>query len=406
MSDIGIIGAGTAGLHLALMLQQRGVNATLYAERSADEVRRARLPNTVAHHHRTRARELELGVNHWDATGPSYDGHWHYFGLEQPLEFPGFFTKPSMAVDYRLYLSRLLEDFEERGGNVVLGLVGMADLDRLGGRHELVIVATGKGGLAELFPPVPGRSPFEEPQRLLSAGLYTGIAYTRDPLGVTWGLSPGHGEIIEIPIETFEGNVTTLLFECLPGGDLEVLARTPYEDDPKAYERLALEKLRDHFPPIFGRTDPASFGLTRPSSILQGAVTPTVRESYARLGDGTLAIAVGDAHVVVDPLVGQGANSASFSAWVLGEAILEGGPFDEEFRRKVDERRLPFVLGVFDWTNLMLAPQPHVLELVGALSQNPALVNDFTENFNHPDVQWEHLSSPEATAAYIASFAG
>ncbi len=138
--------------------------------------------------------------------------------------------------------------------------------------------------------------------------------------------SPCHrvtAKLIEIPIQTFEGNATTLLFETVPGGDLEVLAGTPYDDNPAAYERLVLDKLEAHFPPIFERSDPSGFGLTRPSSILQGAVTPTVRRSSAELDGGIWAIAVGDAHVTVDPLVGQGANSASYSAWTLGEAILE-----------------------------------------------------------------------------------
>jgi 2-polyprenyl-6-methoxyphenol hydroxylase-like FAD-dependent oxidoreductase len=403
--SIGIVGAGTAGLHLALFLRQHGVDATLYAERTADEVLAGPLPNTVAHHHHTRARERELGVNHWDESGPSYDRHYHYIGGEQPLVFPGDFSAPSLAVDYRIYLSRLLEDAEERGIPVVYGTVGAEEVSRLGEAHELVVVSTGRGSLAELFPPVSGRSPFREPQRVLSAGLYTGIAYEPDPVGVTFGVSPGSGEIIEIPIQTFEGNVTTLLFECAPGGDTEVLGRTPYRDDPKAYERHVLEKLERHFPPIFERVDPAAFGLTRPSSILQGAVTPVVRQSYAKLDGGRCAIGMGDAHVVVDPVVGQGANSASFSAWTLGEAILEDGPFDEAFCRKVDERRLPFVLGVFDWTNFMLAPAPHLFELIGAMSQNKRLADDFTENFNHPDRQWENLASPASTAAYIASFA-
>ena len=65
-TSIGIVGAGVAGLHLALLLQQRDVDATLYAERTAEEVAAGPLPNTVAHHHHTRARERQLGVNHWD----------------------------------------------------------------------------------------------------------------------------------------------------------------------------------------------------------------------------------------------------------------------------------------------------------------------------------------------------
>lgn len=358
---------------------------------------------SCAHHHHTRSRERELGVNHWDDSGPSYGRHCHFFGGPEPLLFPGDFTAPSLAVDYRLYQPRLLEDFEERGGKVEVGVVAVDELPRLAARHDLLAVATGRGGLSKLFPAIPGRSPFDGPQRLLSAGLYTGIAYA-DPICVTFAVSPGHAELIEIPLETFEGNATTLLFETVPGGDLEVLARTPYDDDPAAYEALVLEKLSRHFPPIFERADPSSFALTRPSSILQGSVTPVVRESHADV-DGTLAIAVGDGHVTVDPVVGQGANAASFSAWTLGEAILEGGPFDEAFCREVDERRLPFVLGVLDWTNFMLAPQPQLFDLIGAMSQNKRLCDDFTENFNRPDLQWEHLQSAEATAAYIASFA-
>jgi 2-polyprenyl-6-methoxyphenol hydroxylase-like FAD-dependent oxidoreductase len=168
---------------------------------------------------------------------------------------------------------------------------------------------------------------------------------------------------------------------------------------------MALDKLREHFPPVFERVDAAAFGVTRPSSIVQGAITPTVRQSVALLDDGVCAIAVGDAHVVLDPLVGQGANSASFSAWTLGEAILEGGALDEAFCHRVDDQRRPFVLGAYDWTNFMTAPEPHLFDVVGAMSQNPALADDFTENFNHPDRQWAHLSSPAATVAYLGRFA-
>jgi len=404
--SIAIVGAGTAGLHLALRLQQHGVDATLYAEQEAHAVRSGRLPNTVAHHHRTRSRERELGVAFWDEGGPSYGRHEHYFGGEQPLAFPGEFTAPSMAVDYRLYLPRLLEEYESRGGRVEYRAVDAAGVERLGERNDLVVVCTGRGGLADLFPVVPGRSPFAGPQRLLSAGLYSGVRYD-DPLFVTFAVSPGNGELIEIPLATFEGNMTTLLFETIPGGDLEVLGRTPYADDPRGYERLVLEKLRQHYPTVAERVDESSFGLTRPSSILQGAVTPTVREPFRRLASGTSAFAVGDAHVVVDPVVGQGANAASYSAWTLADAILDqAGPYDEAFCRRVDAERSAFVMGVFDWTNAMLMPPPpFVLELIGAMAQNRALADDFTESFNYPDRQWAHLSSPDATAAYIRSFA-
>jgi 2-polyprenyl-6-methoxyphenol hydroxylase-like FAD-dependent oxidoreductase len=58
-------------------------------------------------------------------------------------------------------------------------------------------------------------------------------------------------------------------------------------------------------------------------------VTPVLREDYAVLPNGRVVIALGDAHSVVDPVVGQGANSASYSAWELGTVIAEDPNFDE-----------------------------------------------------------------------------
>ena len=42
--------------------------------------------------------------------------------------------------------------------------------------------------------------------------------------------------------------------------------------------------------------------------------------SFPRAGGEVLA--VGDAHIVNDPVLGQGANLASRCAWMLGEALL------------------------------------------------------------------------------------
>jgi hypothetical protein len=38
-------------------------------------------------------------------------------------------------------------------------------------------------------------------------------------------------------------------------------------------------------------------------------VTPVLREDYAVLPNGRIAIALGDAHSAVDPVVGQGAHA-------------------------------------------------------------------------------------------------
>jgi len=65
---------------------------------------------------------------------------------------------------------------------------------------------------------------------------------------------------------------------------------------------------------------------------------------------------------------------------------------------------LPGVAAHFDFTNFMLAPQPHLFEVIGAMTQNRALADEFTDNFTDPGRHLEYLVSPEATSAYVRSF--
>jgi len=403
-SGIAIVGSGVAGLHLALLLQQQGIPATLYSDQTAAQLASGRMLNTVAHHNTTVQREQALGVDHWDLAEYGYFCHHHYIGGPQPLSFPGAFGAPSRAIDYRVYLPRLLADFTDRGGDFQPGLhVSPEEIVRLSERHDLVVIATGKGGTSAMFPVIPDKSPYSRPQRRLCAGLYYGIAPS-EPKGVTLSIAPPHGELLEIPTFSASGHVTVLLFENVPGGDTEVLADAKYDEDPAAFERLVLEKLRVHHPEVFERVNSARFGLTRPEDLLQGAVTPVLREDYAVLPNGRIVMALGDAHSVVDPVVGQGANSASYSAWELGAVIAEDPNFDERFAQKVAARRANRVRAISDWTNLMigLQPAPHLLQLLGAMSVNPAVADEFTDNFNQPERQWDILATPQRTSAFLA----
>ncbi len=90
--NIGIVGAGIAGLHLALYLQKHGVDATIITDRAPEDYRNSRLLNTVAHHHVTIAREDYLGVNHWTDPKDHYYYHDHVFNFPQPLSFRGDFS--------------------------------------------------------------------------------------------------------------------------------------------------------------------------------------------------------------------------------------------------------------------------------------------------------------------------
>jgi len=103
---------------------------------------------------------------HWDLAEYGYFCHHHYIGGPQPLSFPGAFGAPSRAIDYRVYLPRLLADFQERGGDFRAGQeVSPEEIVRLSGLHDLVVVATGKGGTSAMFPVIAGKSPYGRPQR-------------------------------------------------------------------------------------------------------------------------------------------------------------------------------------------------------------------------------------------------
>jgi 2-polyprenyl-6-methoxyphenol hydroxylase-like FAD-dependent oxidoreductase len=402
MPDIGIVGAGIAGLHLGLLLRRHDIPVTIYADRHPVRLAGGRLLNTVTHHGPTVVRERALDVEFWPAEEYGYSYHHYSIGGPQPLTFRGEFTERSVAIDYRLYLPALTEAFEERGGTLQVRTLRAEDIEPTADRHDLLVVAAGRSAFAALFPRIPELSPYDEPQRVLAAGLYDGIAES-EPRGLSISAAPEHGELLEIPIYSRDGFTTALVFENIPGGDLEILGRQSYIDDPQAYEQSVLDKLAEHHPQTFARVDPARFALHDPRDLLQGALTPAVRQDYARLPNGKYALAIGDAHTVLDPIVGQGANSASYSARVAGEEILADYGFDELFCRRVAQRRSDVVHGAAHWANLMLAPpSEHVQQLYGAMSRNQAITDAFTGNFGHPERQWRILATPARTQEFLA----
>jgi len=401
MHNVGVVGAGVAGLHLALRLQQHGVDATIITDRRPEDYRGSQLLNTVAHHSTTLERETILDVNHWTDPDDHYVYHDHWFNFPEPLNFQGHFNNPSRAVDYRIYLPALMEDFSKRGGKIEYRRVEESDIQPLIDRFDLLVVAVGKGPLGAMFEHNPTESPFQQPQRRLSCGLYTGVHHP-SPMNVTLSVTPAKGELIVIPTVTFEGIGTALLFENVPGTPLEATVTTKYEDDPKAFLRVVLDVLEEYHPAVYNRVDTARFDLCQPVDLMQGGVVPTVRQTEVEFENGKFAVAIGDVHATVDPVNGQGANIASYAAFVMAEEILHAPALDRRFIETMNWKRQDRVLSASRWTNLMMPPPSEDLQmLIGAMSQNKALCDEFTQNFNQPEVQWSHLSSPARIRAWI-----
>lgn len=403
---IAIVGAGTAGLQLGLYLLQHGITPRLYTDRKPEDYAATRLMNTVAHHHVTVEREDALGCNHWPSNEYGYFGHYYYIGTPEPLHLYGDLARPSRAVDYRIYQPALLKDYIARGGEVVYGQVEYEDLTGISDDHDLTVICTGKATINQMFARNEEFSPFDRPQRMLCAGLFKGIGPT-EVRAVTMYFSPGHGEMIEIPTLSFNGMCNALVFENHIGGELEILAKTKYEDDPRAFLDLMLDRIERHYPTLYARIDRDAFDVANSSlDLLQGGVTPTVRATHTWLENGKLALALGDVHAVVDPVLGQGANMASYAAIIAGEEIVANKVFDRRFVEKVDSRRHDRVMCATRWTNYMLSSlkslSPDLLQFIGGgLAQSRALTDEFTENFNFPERQWDVFSDPARVAATV-----
>jgi 2-polyprenyl-6-methoxyphenol hydroxylase-like FAD-dependent oxidoreductase len=402
MTSVGIVGTGVAGLHLALMLQQHGVPVVLYTDRTPAEVASGRLLNTVMHHHHTREREVALGVAHWPVSEIGWWTRYHSV-LEPAVSYRGNFDQPSTALDYRVYLPRLEEDFAGRGGEVRVGRLDRAGLEAVSAHHDLLVIAAGRGPLAEMFGRRADLSPYTTPQRICLAALFTGIDRPT-PEGVSINAARGVGELIEFPFATAEGKVTALLFENLPAAELEVLARTKSDDDPAAFDKLVLRALERYYPKVYDRVRSEDFGLLGPTHILQGGVIPVVRNDYVRLDSGRFALAIGDCHTAVDPIMGQGANAASYSAHVAGKAIIEDIALDELFCQRVAAERAEVVLGASNVTNMFLAFPDHLRTLQAACWGDQRIADAVATAFARPEQMWRIIKSPERVDAFIGQF--
>jgi 2-polyprenyl-6-methoxyphenol hydroxylase-like FAD-dependent oxidoreductase len=403
MSSILIVGAGQAGLQLGFALLGDGHEVTVASNRTPDDIRAGKVLSSQCMFDAALQHERDLGINFWEAECPPVEG----ISLAVPapsggkaIDFAARLDRYAQSVDQRVKMPGWMEKLEQRGGRVIIHDVGVDDLERYTQEHDLVIVAAGKGEITRLFPRDAERSPYDRPMRALALTYVTGMTPRPEYSAVCFNLIPGVGEYFVFPALTTTGPCEIMVFEGLPGGPMDCWddVRTPDE-----HLRRSLEILERFLPWEAARCHQVE--LTDENGILTGRFPPTVRKPVAELPSGRLVLGLADAIMLNDPITGQGSNNAAKMAAAYHAAIRAHGeaPYDRAFMEQAFEgfwqRYGQYVTG---WTNALLSPPPeHVLELLAAGNQSPALARRFANGFDNPVDFFDWFMSPEAAEAYL-----
>jgi hypothetical protein len=385
MKSIAIVGAGQSGLQLALSLLRLGYEVRMISNRTADQIREGKVMSSQCMFDDALKTERELGLNWWDGDCPRIDT----FGIavahpEQRdaklIDWFASLDSPAQSVDQRVKMSAWLNEFERRGGRVVIENAGIDELEEYARSHDLVIVAAGKGDIVKLFERDAARSPYDRPQRAIALTYLRGVL-PRTP-ELRWCAVPGIGELVVFPGLTTTGPCHILSWFGIPGGPMDCWgdAQTPERHLAKVKELTntffpwETESFRD-------------IELTDANGFLSGGFAPTVRKPVATLPSGRAVLGMADVVVVNDPINGQGSNNAAKCATSYLKSIVElaeGRP-TSQWMQQIFDRFWSYARPVTEWTNAILAPPtPHVLNLLGAAGNMPGVARAIVNAFNHP----------------------
>jgi 2-polyprenyl-6-methoxyphenol hydroxylase-like FAD-dependent oxidoreductase len=406
MRRIVIVGAGQAGLPLALGLLQKGYEVTVVTNRTPDDIRKGKVMSSQCMFGPALQIERDLGLNQWERACPPVEGIG--FAVPPPeskgaklIDWNARLDESAQSVDQRVKMPTWLEQVEAHGGRVIIQDAGIAELEVLAEQHDLVLLAAGKGEVVRLFERDATRSPFDKPQRSLALTYVHGLEPSPGYSRVSFNLIPGVGEYFVFPALTLSGPCDIMVFEGVPGGPLDFWReiRTP-QDHLAASKRF----LETYLPWEADRARRAE--LTDNNGVLAGAFAPTVRKPVMTLPSGRLVFGLGDAVVTNDPITGQGANNATKACRVYLDAILARGEqaYTREWMEQTFEQFWDYARWVVQWTNSLLRPPPpHILNLLGAAARLPSLASAVANGFNHPPSYFPWWADESECERFVAS---
>ena len=408
MAKITIIGGGQSGLQLGIGLLQNGYDVTIVSDRTPEQISGGRVTSSQCMFSNALDHERALGINFWDDTCPPVEG----IALAVPHpEIPGAkaidwgarLDRVAQSVDQRVKFPRWLEHFTANGGELVFHEANLDDLEKYAADSDLVVVAAGKGAIAQFFERDAERSQFDQPMRALALTYVTGMTPRSEFSAVCFNIIPGVGEYFVFPALTTSGACEIMVFEGVPGGPMDC-----WGDVTTPAEHLAKSKwILETFMPWEGERCRA-VELTDDLGILSGRFAPTVRKPVGLLPSGHPVLGMADAVLLNDPITGQGSNNASKGAAIYLQSILERGegPFDAIWMQETFEQLWAYAEKVVGWTNALLTPPPpHVLNVLGAAGQFPAVAHRFANGFDNPPEFYDWFMDPGKAEAYLAEVA-
>ena len=405
MRKIMIVGAGQSGLQLALGLQARGYEVTVTSNREPDAIRSGKVMSSQCMFHDSLQLERDRGINFWESQCPPVQGisftvpHPEIAG-EKALSWSARLDRIAQSVDQRIKVPLWMQTFTERGGSIVYKEADTSDLEQWSQDYDLVIVAAGKGAIAQMFERDASRSPYDKPQRALALTYVTGMTPRPDHSAVCFNMIPGVGEYFVFPALTTTGPCEIMVFEGVPGGPMDCWADVTTPAEHLARSR---EILKTFLPWESARCDKVE--LTDANGILSGRFPPTVRKPVGTLPSGRLVMGMADAVMLNDPITGQGSNNAAKFAHAVETAIVAHGDkaFDADFMQRCFEGFwISYGQHATNWTNaLLMPPPPHVLKVLGTAPAVPPSAHRIVNGFNDPTDYANFFMTPDKVETYL-----
>ncbi|MBW4573416.1 MAG: oxygenase [Tolypothrix carrinoi HA7290-LM1] len=404
MRRIAIIGAGQAGLYLAIGLLDAGYAVTLFSDRTPEAILNGKPMGLPILFSNSLELERNLKLNFWDDKFPSSDKFRSQvldpqgnpaLVISSPIE------KPWQSVDQRLKFSTWMQEFVNRGGELIIQAMTPNDLDNCVKNYDLIVVSTGRGSLSTLFEPDAQKSKHDQPQRYLASVIVTNLNVdTADSHTVKMTVLPGVGEILQYPFYAKDKiQAYVVAFEACLGEVMDQFSQLKSGEEQVEMSKKVMQQLKpDNYEVV------KDMQLVDDQAWLNGTITPIVRQPIGRLPSGATVMGIGDAVILHDPIGGQGANNATKIAHLVKQRIIEHSNqrFNESWMQKVFDEFWNYAQYTHAFTDCLLTPPEHLQDIMVAMSENPEVARDYLNGINHPPSLSPWFFDSQSAKEYLA----